>query len=436
MSSQFRVGIIGGGTGGLCLAQALHKAGVPVAVYERSGVRTDRLQGYRVHINPKGSRALYESLPSEQWQTFVETCGSSGGAFGFVNEQLKELLLIEDDLTSDAGRDPSRSHHSVSRITLHQVLSAGLSDVLHLDKEFERYERAADGTVTCHFTDGTTATADVFVGADGANSRVRRQYLPDAQRIDTGIRAIAGKLPLTDEVRSWLPHRMQHGPNNVLPPSGCGMFMAPHDLSDSLLSAAVDDTDSATRGSHFDNTASYLMWAYAANQGKYPCDDAELSTLDGAGLRDLAGRQIAGWHPTLRRMVTDTPQETVTLLPIRTSVPVRQWETTTVTVLGDAIHSMTPFRGIGANTALRDAQLLARNLLAAVRGQRELLPAIHDYETQMIDYGFGAVRLSLRTAEQTISNNWLGRSMFKAALKVFAAVPPLKRKVFADLGND
>ena len=54
----------------------------------------------------------------------------------------------------------------------------------------------------------------------------------------------------------------------------------------------------------------------------------------------------------------------------------------------------------------------------------------------MIDYGFGAVRLSLRTAQQTISNNRLGRSLFRTALRVFAMVPPLKRKVFADLGND
>jgi 2-polyprenyl-6-methoxyphenol hydroxylase-like FAD-dependent oxidoreductase len=178
------------------------------------------------------------------------------------------------------------------------------------------------------------------------------------------------------------------------------------------------------------------MWAYAANHGKYPCSDDELSTLDGHRMRELVGRQIAGWHPDLRRMVAETPVETVTLLPIRTSVVVKQWETTNVTVLGDAIHSMTPFRGIGANTALRDAQLLARNLIAAAAGGRELSAAIHDYETQMIDYGFGAVRLSLRTAQQTISNNWIGRSMFKAALRVFAVVPPLKRKVFADLGND
>lgn len=441
MPSKFRVAIIGGGTGGLCLAQALHKAGVPVAVYERSGVRTERLQGYRVHINPKGSQALHECLPVEQWQTFVDTCGSPGGAFAFVNEQMKELLLIEDDLTSGPERDPTRSHHSVSRITLHQVLSAGLDEVLHLDKEFERYEQAPDGTITCHFTDGTTTTADVLVGADGANSRVRRQYLPEAQRVDTGIRAIAGKLPLTDEVRSWLPARMQEGPNNVLPPSGCGMFMAPHDLSDSLLSTttapgAGRNGTTSRADLHFNNTTSYLMWAYAANSNKYPHSDTELSTLDAGALRAVAAKQITDWHPDLRRMVANTPDETITLLPIRTSVPTKRWQTTTITVLGDAIHSMTPFRGIGANTALRDAQLLARNLIAATQGHKDLLAAIHDYETQMFTYGFAAVRLSLRTAEQTISNNWLGRAAFKAALKLFAAVPPLKRKVFADLGND
>jgi 2-polyprenyl-6-methoxyphenol hydroxylase-like FAD-dependent oxidoreductase len=361
----------------------------------------------------------------------VETCGSAGGAFGFVNEQLKELLLIEDGPAPTTDRDPTRSHHSVSRITLHQVLSEGLDEVLHLDKEFTRYDQAPDGTITSHFTDGTTATVDVLIAADGANSRVTRQYLPEARRIDTGIRAIAGKLPLTEETRSWLPTRMQQGPNNVLPPSGCGMFMAPHDLTDSLLSAAVP-----TQNPHRDNTTSYLMWAYAANSNKYPCTDAELSNQDGESLRALAAGQIATWHPSLRRMVANTPEETVTLLPVRTSIPIKRWKTTNITVLGDAIHSMTPFRGIGANTALRDAQLLARNLITAAKGEQDLLAAIRDYESQMTNYGFAAVKLSLRTAEQTISNNWLGRSIFKAALRVFAASPSLKRKAFADLSND
>jgi salicylate hydroxylase len=439
MSQRFRVAIVGGGTGGLCLAQALHNADVDVAVYERSRMRTERLQGYRVHINPRGSHALHECLPPELWQAFVATCGTSGNSFGFITEQLDELLFVEDELTSGADSDPVDAHHSVSRITLHQVLSAGLDGVLRHGKEFERYDRAADGTITLHFADGTTATADVLVAADGANSRVRGQYLPHAKRIDTGIRAIAGKFPLTEKTKQRLPACLHAGPNNVIPPAGCGMFVAPHELGTDHAPTAegfgANDETATADAVHFDNTGSYVMWAYAANGTRFPRDETDLSDMDGAALRDLVSRLIKDWHPSLRQLVAESPAQTVTLLPIRTSVKVSQWETTNITLLGDAIHSMTPFRGIGANTALRDAQLLSRKLVAAARGELDLLAAIRDYEAQMIDYGFGAVRVSLRTAEQTISANRVGRSMLKVALRMFSAVPPLKRKVFSELGN-
>jgi flavin-dependent dehydrogenase len=49
--------IIGGGLSGLCLAQELKKAGVSVAVFERDRTPSDRLQGYRIHVEPQGSRA-------------------------------------------------------------------------------------------------------------------------------------------------------------------------------------------------------------------------------------------------------------------------------------------------------------------------------------------------------------------------------------------
>ena len=42
---RFHVGIVGGGIGGLALAQGLAKAGLSVAVYERDRSSTDRLQG-------------------------------------------------------------------------------------------------------------------------------------------------------------------------------------------------------------------------------------------------------------------------------------------------------------------------------------------------------------------------------------------------------
>lgn len=78
-------------------------------------------------------------------------------------------------------------------------------------------------------------------------------------------------------------------------------------------------------------------------------------------------------------------------LNIRTSVPIDAWTTSNVTVLGDAIHTMTPGRGVGANTALRDAALLCRNLAAACAGRVPLQQSIHEYEAEMIRYGFEAV---------------------------------------------
>jgi salicylate hydroxylase len=440
MSKRFRVAIVGGGTGGLCLAQALCAAGVEVAVYERSRLRTERLQGYRVHINPHGARALHECLPPELWEAFVATCGSSGSSFSFVTEQLKELLSVEAELWSSADGNPADDHHSVSRITLHQVLSAGLDGVLHHGKEFERYHRASDGTITLRFADGTTATADVLVAADGANSRVRGQYLPHATRIDTGIRSIAGKYPRTEETKRRLPDRLHTGPNNVIPPAGCGMFVAPHELgtdhAPTVHGIGGNDGTTAEDAVHFDNTTSYVMWAYTANDARLSGAEADLSDMDGQALQDLVGGLIRDWHPSLRQLVAESPAQTVSLLPIRTSVEVPRWETTNITLLGDAIHSMTPFRGIGANTALRDARLLARTLVAVARGEVDLVDGIHDYETQMLDYGFAAVRASLRTAEQTISSNRIARTMFKAALRTFSAIPPLKRKVFSDIGNE
>ena len=50
---------------------------------------------------------------------------------------------------------------------------------------------------------------------------------------------------------------------------------------------------------------------------------------------------------------------------------------------------------IATQTALRDAALLRGALASADRGERKLLAALSDYEREMIDYGFAAVRASL-----------------------------------------
>ena len=57
---------------------------------------------------------------------------------------------------------------------------------------------------------------------------------------------------------------------------------------------------------------------------------------------------------------------------------------------------MTPFRGSGANTALRDAATLRLALAAVAHGDADLFQALTSYEQDMIGYGFNAVKTSLR----------------------------------------
>jgi salicylate hydroxylase len=91
--------------------------------------------------------------------------------------------------------------------------------------------------------------------------------------------------------------------------------------------------------------------------------------------------------------------------------------------------------GIGANTALRDADLLGSRLMAVASGERELIPALHEYEEQMREYGFAAVRRSLSNARQAGSANWLARGAFRTVLRIVAAVPPLRRRMIVSLGQ-
>ena len=422
-SQQLDVMIIGGGIGGLCLAQGLHRVGIGVTVYERTGARTDWLQGYRIHINPHGSRALHDSLPPAVWQRFLDTVSVNDGGFGFATEQLKDLLRFTgSEILPDAS--PADAHYGASRISLREVLLSDLDDVVRLGKTFDRYETGADGRVTAHFSDGMSATADILVGADGANSRVRQQLLPDAERINTGILAIAGKHRLD---RANLPRPLREDANMIIPTGSGFLFTAVWQPDRTMIAG-----ETAPDGFLLDNSSAYTFWAYADNAGRFPPDAKALS---GADLQGVVLDRTAGWAPALRELIDGSDPTTVNAIQVRSARPVDPWPTGRVTLLGDAIHNMTPMAGIGANTALRDADLLRSRLMAVASGERELIPALHEYEEQMREYGFAAVRRSLSNARQAGSANWLARGAFRTVLRIVAAVPPLRRRMIVSLGQ-
>src|SRR5215472_10508939 len=109
---------------------------------------------------------------------------------------------------------------------------------------------------------------------------------------------------------------------------------------------------------------------------------------------------MGAWHPALRWLVQTADASTATGFAVKTSVPIQPWTTQKVTLLGDALHNMTPFRGIGANTALRDAAALRRALVAVARGQVDFFFQAEDGIRDMIRYGFAAVQTSLKDMER------------------------------------
>jgi len=431
----FHVLVIGGGIGGLCLAQGLKQAGVSVAVYERDRTPTDRLQGYRVHISPAGSRALHACLPPQLFELFDRTCGKPGRAFRFMTEDMRVLLALESELMAEQQADPIAKHRAVSRITLRHVLLSGLDDVVHLGKTFTRYEERGDGRIVAHFEDGSTAEGDILVAADGGGSRVRRQFLPHAERIDTGVVGIAGKVFFDDASRARLAPALLDGLTLVAAKGGLGLFAAMQDFDGTALDGIGADAAAPGTGNLFDNARGYLMWALSGKRARLGLDGGA-EKLGSSALAATAARAMAGWAKGFRDLVDLSDPTTISCLPIRTSLPVAPWPTGRITLIGDAIHSMTPYRGIGANIALRDALCLRDALVAAQRNEMPLLDAIAGYEAAMRDYGFKAVRNSLQAMQQTTAQGPIAMVLSRSAFRLINHVPPLKRRMARGMGEE
>jgi len=389
------IAIVGGGPGGLALAHGLRRNGIDVAVFEREHVRADYVQGFRLRIRQRGLDTLAANLPPHLYRAFLDTIGAAPSQSVAVDERFAPLPVGE----SQHDREDTHIAKSVSRITLRQILLSELDGVFHAGRAFERYEAQDDGTVVAHFADGSAVRANLLVGADGANSAVRRQLLPDFRIVDTGMRRLAGKLSLDEAARLGIAPLLLENNVNVRPAQGRRMMISAHRVDPAAyrrhgLIGGNDPAHRAIAGSHFDNTTSYVWWNTAYDRDELASDEV-LQRLDGQGLLGLLVDHIADWDERIVNLIRHSDPSTVALLNVRTSEPGAVWDTGPVTLLGDAIHSMTYFKALGGNTALYDAGLLTRALVRARSGEKPLATAVHDYEEAMREHGYEAVRGSL-----------------------------------------
>jgi 2-polyprenyl-6-methoxyphenol hydroxylase-like FAD-dependent oxidoreductase len=321
--------------------------------------------------------------------------------------------LLGLDLKSSA-HDSTDREWPVSRTMLRRVLLEGLDSIVQFGKTCIAFDALTGGQVAAHFEDGSAAQGDVLVAADGASSRLRAQLLPHARRVETGIVAVSGKFTLDDAARAGVPGPVMHGPTLVLGPRGCFVF----------ANAVLYDHDvHMARGA--ENEEDYVMWGFSAHR-----DELAFSVPpDSVGSAEARARVLElakDWNPALQGLVEKADLSTMSTFSVKTSVPTSPWITRNMTLLGDALHNMTPFRGIGANTALRDPQSLHQMLVSVSRGEQALIPSLARYERDMIAYGFQAVRDSLEDMERFHAKSVLARSVTKTMFRAVDRLPLLK----------
>ncbi|HJP76443.1 MAG TPA: NAD(P)/FAD-dependent oxidoreductase [Pseudonocardiaceae bacterium] len=364
-----RVAVVGAGLGGLCLAQGLRGAGIEVDVYERDPAITARFQGYRLVLSPVGFEALRGCLPP-RWHPLLDAI--VGDAYG-------ERLILDPRLNKIGELGPGRTGIVVDRHVLRHLLLTGLT--VHTGAALTGYDVLDDDKVRARFAVGEPTSADLLVGADGVGSAVRAVLSPHTTPTDTGVRFVIGRTPLTEQfaglAKAFGSKIAGDGVSLLL---GAMRFRTPPREAAEKLAPEVTLPD----------IPDYVRWAMIL-----PPNGSLNGSLNGMTPQEAVLSRTQGWHPDLRALIERSDPDNSTLLSIRVVEPRERWTPGPVTLLGDAIHATSPTGGNGANTALRDADLLRRCLIETAEGRQDLLGAVGDYERQMFEYGVDAVRHSL-----------------------------------------
>ncbi|KAL1523893.1 hypothetical protein AB1Y20_018812 [Prymnesium parvum] len=410
--------IIGGGLGGLAAAIALQSRGVRVEVYERDGGWERRRRGYGLTLGPTCWAALAELGLERKVRAVDDGCTSRchwvfdarGAPLGYFGAAFSRH-------EGGGGRNLR-----VPRLVLRRMLWEQLApESVQWGWKLTRYEEHADGTgVSAHLERCTAGDAPrevrvveaaLLVGADGLRSAVRAQKLRDELRY-VGVLLVLG---ISDHVHPLLRHQGFYTVDGVH-----RLFTMPYEPS------------SSASGEHT------TMWQLSIAM---PCEEEARALCAGGGEAILAEmrRRCADWHAPVPQMLQNTQVGSVwgDLLFDRAPMPLRRkhdhgaasaWHSR-VTLLGDAAHPMTPFKGQGANQALADATLLARHAADALLegGGTRLYAGIASFEREMSQRAQAKVEASREAASFYHSKAALDPSHYG-----FKGVPAEMQAAFLD----
>ena len=385
--------ISGGGLASLLLGQSLLRSGIPFLIFESDSSISFRAQGYRLRLSAEGLDAIESVLGPEGFPKFWDLCGKTGGGQSVLTvdaitgSEITETARDESHGQVGAARpqmppEPLTSRDGktvgISRGDMRKTFLAGCEPYIRWSHRVTGYELTPSG-VYAVFADGTKSVeGELLVGGDGIYSKIARQLSQGKLKTyDTGARGIHGQAPTA-----------------AFKGLGEGVWRITDDSNPNGRVFIITNI----RPGDMDDPNVQFGWTMGAQPGliRAPNDDY---ALIGTPAAKIAKSLAANWHPRLKPLFDEMAESEAAFWKITCSTPsgVPEWTNEPrVTLIGDAVHSMTPAGGIGANTAVRDSALLG-TLLAEAGGCKE---GVTDaYEKRMRVYASDAVRKSYGMAK-------------------------------------
>jgi len=319
MRRDIRIAVIGAGLGGMTTAGLLQRAGFKVQVFEQAAAFS-RI-GAGIHLSPNVMKVM-RRLGIE---TTLADIGLHPDAFVSRKWDTGEVLF-ELPFHPQNEAHFGAAYINVHRGDLHQVLESALD---HGTVAFGHKLRAMEerhGVVHLAFENGAKAEADLVIGADGVNSRVREYLLGTEKPRYSGHVAH----------RAVFPAALLNG----LPIRACTKWWG--EGSHILVYYMTQAREEV----YVVSSVPHREWT--SPQSFLPCDrDAFIAAFD-------------GYHPELQQVVAAAPE--VTMWPVFDREPVDCWSRGNVVLLGDACHPLRPYMASGAAMAIEDGAVLARCL--------------------------------------------------------------------------
>ncbi len=313
MPGSLRIVIVGGGIGGLTAALALRARGLNATVFEQAEVL--REIGAGVSIHPNAARLLKRIGLDDQ----LRKIGSPISGITLRTSQGNAITTPAGPATPAFGDQGYNVHRADFLNLLFAALPKGTVALGHRCIQL----REDGDRVHLSFANGTSADADVVIGADGIRSVVQRGIGLHSRPTSEGIMAYRGLIP--SERLAW---------------------------ADDLKNPAL----------WLGSGRSFLLYPVAGGRlinmvAFVPTDTESEESWSAPGDLKALALEYAGWDKPVQATINSLDE--TFRWGIYDRAPLPYWSTSRITLMGDAAHPMVPHVGQGAGQSIEDAITLA-----------------------------------------------------------------------------